>query len=64
MKNNFTDSWIHAIIVSEETFGEEKYRKKKRRGDAEERERQRSWNFFVSSKEEDVTAGGNRIITS
>lgn len=39
MKNNFTDSWIHAIIVSEETFGEEKYRKKKkRRGDAEERE--------------------------
>lgn len=65
MKNNFTDSWIHAIIVSEETFGEEKYKKKKkRRGDAEERERQRSWNFFVSSKEEDVTAGGNRIITS
>lgn len=39
MKNNFTDSWIHAIIVSEETFGEEKYKKKKkRRGDAEERE--------------------------
>lgn len=64
MKNNFTDSWIHAIIVSEETFGEEKYREKKKGEEMQRRERQRSWNFFVSSKEEDVTAGGNRIITS
>lgn len=37
MKNNFTDSWIHAIIVSEETFGEEKYRKKKKKGEEMQR---------------------------
>lgn len=58
---------IHAIIVFEEIFGEGKYKKKKKKKKKERRcrgERQRSWNFFVSSKEEDVTAGGNRIITS
>lgn len=53
--------------MNEGTFEEEKYIKKKKRKKKERRcrgERQRSWNFFVSSKEEDVTAGGNRIITS
>ena len=63
---------IYPSFGAEERRGEEMGRRLIRspleftcqEANAEERERQRSWNFFVSSKEEDVTAGGNRIITS
>lgn len=66
-QNDFREtiySWLlirDTIIVSEEIFEEEREKKEEERC---REERQRSWNFFVSWKEEDVTAGGNRIITS